>query len=453
MTTSENGTDDGVEGRLRDGRALMLSNSRNGDDGRSALRGRHVLILANRLPYPLEDGWKVRTYHVVRGVSRHARVTLLVFHPPGDTALLERAASALGPRVRLRAVPPPRAYSPGRLVRGLVTRLPVHVWNQESATMRRELDRVLAEDPPDLVISESTLMARYLERIGRGVPHVIDTHNIDSITFTRYAQWMRNGPRRWYAGITARKLAQLEADTFGRARSVWVCSDLEQDVARRISPDVRVKTVPNGVDTTYFQPAAVPAKVTPGRLLFFGRLDYYPNVDGLVFFVREILPRIREAVADIELQVIGISPAREIVELAESEPAVRLVGRVPDVRTALAEAAAVVVPLRIGGGTRLKIVEALSMARPLVSTRVGAEGLDVRDGEHLLLADEPDAFARAVITLLRDPAVAARLGANGRQLACQRYDWGTISDVIAASLDELVPAPALSPRAGLAVNG
>jgi sugar transferase (PEP-CTERM/EpsH1 system associated) len=398
---------------------------------------RHALILANRLPYPLDDGWKVRTFHVMRGVAGGMRATAIVFHPAGDQPTIEAAREALGSDIRLITIEPPPAYTLRNLVRGIVTRIPVHVWNQESVAMQRAIAEVLARDPVDVVVAESTFMARYLDRIPSEMARIVDTHNIDSLTFGRYVQSLREGPRRWYASATVRRLAGLEAETFRKSDGVWVCSDVDHELARSHAPADRVWTVPNGVDTAWFSPSAVPpAKTDP--LLFFGRLDYFPNIDGQRYFTREILPHILARHPELRVSLVGAAATREISELVAQTPALRLAGRVPDVRAWLAGAAVVVVPLRVGGGTRLKILEALSMARPVVSTSVGAEGLAVRDREHLRIADSPEAFADAVLELIENPEQARQIGENGRALVQQRYDWSHVRRIVASSLESVL---------------
>jgi glycosyltransferase involved in cell wall biosynthesis len=198
--------------------------------------------------------------------------------------------------------------------------------------------------------------------------------------------------------------------------------------------------VPNGVDTGYFQPDDSPPAAD--RVLFFGRLDYYPNIDGLEFFVRDILPVLKRRRPGIELHIVGSGSTAGIESFVAADPAVRVIGRVADLRGALRSASVVVVPLRVGGGTRLKVLEALSMARPVVSTTIGAEGIDVRSGEHLVLADGADAFATAVADLLDDPAAALAIGRDGRRLVTARYDWSRIGGIVAGSLRELAATDA-----------
>jgi glycosyltransferase involved in cell wall biosynthesis len=404
-----------------------------GDLAAPARRGRRALVLANRLPFPLDDGWKVRTFHMVRSVAAVSdSTTLVVFHPDVRDNTIGDARLALGARVDVHVVARPSAYTPARLLRGLVSETPVHVWNQESAALRAELRSLIDTRDFDLALSESTFMYRYMDLFAANVPRVVDTHNIDSVTFTRYARTLRAKARRWYAAQTARKLRRFEAQTFAAADAIWVCSDDEAGLVREMAPGANVWTVPNGVDTAAMAPRD-DVRPVPGRLVFFGRLDYFPNVDAIQHFAAEILPRLSD-VPDLELHLVGAAATAEVRALAERTSRVRLIGRVDEVARVLASAAVVVVPLRVGGGTRIKILEALSMARPLVSTTIGAEGLRLGPGHDLLIADEPDDFARSVRELLNDPARAETLGRNGRETVRANYDWTAAGRIVARSL-------------------
>lgn len=212
---------------------------------------------------------------------------------------------------------------------------------------------------------------------------------------------------------------------------VVAVSDLDARRLEELAGISGVVTIPNGVDTAYFADTGAPRRAN--SLVYVGGLTWSPNHDAIRYFCKEILPRLAAEVPEVSLTVIGKVPNggdfREIID----NPRVRMSGLVDDVRPLIAEAAAYVVPLRIGGGTRLKILEALSMAKPLVSTSVGCEGLDVIHGEHLLIADTPEAFAQQVLRVLREPDLARRLGLAGRERVEQRYDW----DVVARGLESV----------------
>jgi polysaccharide biosynthesis protein PslH len=393
---------------------------------------RQVFVLANRLPFPVDDGWKSRTFHVIRGLARRAKVTLLVFDD-SDAERLCAFRAAVGGELDIVRVPPPATHTPLRLLLGLITSTPIYVWNMKSRAYGRELRRLLAEREPDDIVVVLAGMYPYLLTVPRGARRILDTHNIDSLLLERYAMTLRSALRRWYAAATVRKLRRLERRVFADADLVWVCSPQEPDLVRRIAPSAAVAAIPNGVDTTALAP--VPDVVSqPARLLFFGRLDYQPNRDGIEYFVREILPLLRAQEPHLEVHVAGVGVDAALERLAAETPELRLVGRVPDIRREIAAAAVVVVPLRMGGGTRLKILEALAVGAAVVSTTIGAEGLSLESGRDLVLADSPGDFAGAVSGLLRDPSARERLGAHGRVTVQRHYDWEHVEQEMGVQL-------------------
>ena len=360
---------------------------------------------------------------MIRAVARLGPVTVLAYGDPDDqvSAAFLKAA---GPGVRLRTVRRGARYTPWRLVRGLLGTLPIHVLAERSRAFEDAVREELDGSDTGLVLCELVAMYDALRTVRRAPPVIIDTHNIDSLVLARYQQNMRSPLRRLYAGVTSRKLARFEQVAFAAAEAVVVCSEVEADVLRASVPADRIWVVPNGADLQRFQPRGMPE--IPQRLLFFGRLDYYPNRDAIEFFIQDILPRIRERHPGAEFHVAGAGDDRPVRELAQAVPGVVLHGRVEDLAALVESAAIVVVPLRCGGGTRLKILEALAAGRPVVSTTVGAEGLDMKPGSDLLFADGADAFSQAVIGLLADPAKARALGDAGRRAVQSRYDWQAI---------------------------
>jgi glycosyltransferase involved in cell wall biosynthesis len=215
-----------------------------------------------------------------------------------------------------------------------------------------------------------------------------------------------------------------------------------------IAPGIRATSIPTGVDTKYFAPT--PNRERPGRLVFSGSMDWHPNEDAVLYFADAILPRIRAEVPDAALTVVGRNPTARLREVAE-RAGIHVTGTVDDVRPSIDEAAVYVVPLRAGGGTRLKIFEALAMAKPVVSTTVGAEGLALESGRHFVAADDPETFAGAVVSLLRDPARRRALGTAGRDLVETYYSWPTIARQFEERCEEVVAQHAH--ERGLAHNG
>jgi glycosyltransferase involved in cell wall biosynthesis len=250
---------------------------------------------------------------------------------------------------------------------------------------------------------------------------VVDSHNIDYDLARQYAGVGNSWARRIYAGANWRKLRREELGTYRDADGVYLCSAADERRLLDQVPAVRTAVIPNAADVEYYQPR--PADPLPdGRtVVFFGLLSYAPNVDGVIHFIQDIWSRIAGAHPEARCKIIGGQPPPSLLALAG--PRVELTGFVEDLRPHLAAAAAVVVPLRLGGGTRLKVVEAMAMGKAIVSTTVGAEGIEAIPGRDLLIEDQPEAFADAVNRLLADPDLAARIGQSARRLAVERYSW------------------------------
>jgi len=319
---------------------------------------------------------------------------------------------------------------------------------------QQAIDRVLRAERFDVVNLEFTFVGHSDLRQapnGERLPVVVvDSHNIDYDIARQYAKSGNSLVRRLYAAVNWRKLRQEELGTYHDADGVYLCSGADE---RRLLEEVfqpRTTVIPNAADVDYYQPRPTDPSPDGRTVVFFGLLSYAPNVDGVTYFVREIWPLIANAHPDARCKIIGGSPPPSLKALAG--PRVELTGFVPDLRPHLAEAAAVVVPLRIGGGTRLKIVEAMAMGKTIVSTTLGAEGIEAVHGRDLLIADEPDAFAQAVNKLLTDRGLAEQIGRSARQLSEDRYAWSSaalaLEDFYRRILESRSEAGAVLPRGG-----
>src|SRR6516164_8511388 len=291
--------------------------------------------------------------------------------------------------------------------------------------MQRALDRVLRAERFDLVNLEFSFLGecnlRQAPRNERLPRLVVASHNIDYELARQYARDVRSLAHRLYAGVNWRKLQREELGTYRDADGVYLCSAEDERRLLDEIPGARTAVIPNAADVDYYKPR--PTDPPPGgrTVLFFGLLSYAPNVDGVMHFVQKIWPRVVEAHPEARFKIIGGRPPRSLQLLAG--PRVELTGFVPDLRPHLAAAAAVVVPLRLGGGTRLKVVEAMAMGKAIVSTALGSEGIEAIRGRDLLIEDQPEAFADALNRLLDDPELAARIGQSARSLAVERYSW------------------------------
>jgi glycosyltransferase involved in cell wall biosynthesis len=291
--------------------------------------------------------------------------------------------------------------------------------------LQHALDRVLLAKRFHAVNLEFPYLGHYrLRQAPRGAqaPKVIvDSHEIAYDLARQFARTSGSLGRRLYGGVNWRKLRWNELQAYRDADGVYLCSVADESRLRGELPAVPTAVIPNAADVEYYQPR--PADPPPdGRtIVYFGLLSTVPNIDGVIHFVRDIWPRIAQEHPEARFKIIGGRPPLPLQQLAG--PRVELTGFVPDLRPHLAEAAALVVPLRLGGGTRLKIVEGMAMGKPIVSTTLGAEGIETTPGRDIFIEDQPEAFAQAVIRLLADPGLAARTGESARQLAVQRYSW------------------------------
>jgi polysaccharide biosynthesis protein PslH len=397
---------------------------------------RRILVVTPQLPDPPHWGFAIRVRALVHELSRRHGVTVLSFAQPWHYENV-RALRAICESVHVVPTPWPRdAEQPGRL-RSLASLDPYAARRLTSPAMQVALDELLAGGAFDLVQVESSLMADL--DLSRAPVTILDEHNIEYELLKRSLRIEPRLSRRLFNLVEFLKVRRTERQTWRRYDGCAVTSERELSQLVSIVPDKSVAMVPNGVDLGRFAPqGAVP---TSG-LVFVGLMTYRPNIDAVTYFVREVLPLIHRTRPTETFTIVGWGITDEIRRLLG--PLVIATSAVPDVRPYLAGAAAVVAPIRMGSGTRLKVLEALAMARPLVSTSLACEGLDLVSGRHLLVADNPSSFAEAVIRILEDRPLADRLGVAGRQLMESRYGWDTVT----AQLEELHDRVLAAKRAG-----
>lgn len=389
-----------------------------------------ILFVTPYPPSPPRFGGQRRLDGIIRGLARRHEVSLLsLVDPTCDVEGSRRAAEVYCRTVVL--VPNDRCgFSTMRKriaqARSLLSRHSFERFFFRSAPLQRALRMLTMSGAFDVINFEFAQMAANRQPSNglddRAPIFVLDEHNIEFEIVQRTAASACGIDRRLYSHLDWRKLEREERDAWRRFDGCTVTSERDEAILRRSVPSARTAVVPNGVDDQYFKPTTATAPCEPGSLLFFGAGSYHPNTDGLLFFLREILPRVRARCPQVKLRILGPSIPAAIQAFAG--PRVEVTGFVDDVRPYLERASVIVVPLRIGGGTRFKIVEAMAMGRPVVSTRVGAEGLDVRSGSDILLADGAEDFAMQVVRLLDDPALARSIGAAGRRLVERNYTWG-----------------------------
>lgn len=382
-----------------------------------------ILFVTSNIPFPPTDGWKIRVYAFLRLLSRRHQVSVASFIRTTESNRTVESLRAQG--IDVRVIPRRPRYDPIKLLKGLIGPMPFPIINYRDERMRALLTEMLSGESFDVVQAESLHMAQYC--LGLSLPTILDLHNIESLLMQRYAQQASHPLKRFYAARTWRKLAAYERTVCPRFTHCLTCSEEERRLLRAWFGVESVHVVPNGVDVVAYRSYELAgstgrAPSSGSRLVFIGRMDYHANIDGVRWFCRDVFPRIRAQRPDVVFQVVGGHPARAITRMAQPG-VIEVTGFVEDVRPYLAGASVVVVPLRIGGGTRLKILEALAMGRAIVSTRLGAEGIAAVPGRDLVVADRSDEFADQVLALLKDEELRLRLGASAQRLAASCYDW------------------------------
>ena len=380
---------------------------------RAALK---ILIVSAQFPYPPRSGFSTRVYQLARQLSARHEVTVLSYVSPHE----RDGVAGLAAQMAVRAVPrSPRSASRKRAVQALTmaSLRPYYCRDVHSRDMQRAIDELCVAQHFDIIQVETSFLCGF--RFPGDARLVIDEHNIESEVFRRMCEGERSVPRRAFNRVEYLRCRRFERVSWRRADACVVTSDRELPTLRTCAPGTPAATVPNSVDLTYFAPSG--GAPEPRTVVFNGILTYRPNVDAVRYLIDDVWPLVRARYPEARLTLIGRSDGVDTREMMV--PGVELLGEVPDIRPYVHRAAVVAVPVRIGGGTRLKVVEGLAMGKPIVSTTLGCEGLAVRDREHLLIADDPAAFAARIFDVFENPRWSAQLGSAGRQLVEDRYSW------------------------------
>ena len=378
---------------------------------------------------PLDKGGKLRTWHIMRHLAARHDITYLSF---ADASQTDKDRYGMR-EVCSKLVTIPRT-DPGKgtwrfyadAAGYVVDRVPYAVAKYRSDAYRGELEHLIATERYDAIVCDFLPPVVNLpQRLP--CPTIVFTHNVESEIWRRHAEQATNPMSRFMLTQQWQRMLRFEGAALSRFDLVLAVSEADGRTFERLYPGslrAPVHVVQTGVDTEYFTPSSTAPERT--HMVFTGSMDWLPNEDGMTYFCREILPRIRQSEPDATLSIIGRSPTPTVRKLAEI-PGVEVTGRVDDVRPHIARGSVYIVPLRIGGGTRLKIFEAMSMGKAVVSTTVGAEGLPVTNGSDIDIADEPARFAHAVVHLMRDAEARRQIEGAARRLVVEKYDWSAVA--------------------------
>ena len=391
--------------------------------GNESLR---ILWLSPYFPAPL-SGAGTRVYYLLKGLAESCEIDLISGEPAGD--LPEGFKHAVFDACRSVQLVPPTVHSRRHKrylqLRSLVSRHPAQYWMFYSSRMQSCIDEAVAMHEYDLVILEHSFMGYYAR--SRSIASVLDQHNVESEILLRSGARERSPLRRAYNRLEYLRYRSDERRVCAAADLILAASGRDREEMLSWGGMPTCLVIANGVDTTYFAPVEERGGEAHGpSVVFTGTMNYSPNIEAVLFFASQIWPDVVARVPSATLEIVGQSPPPEVLALRRN-PGINVTGFVPDVRPYLAGAGAVVAPLRIGGGTRLKILEAMAMGKPVVSTTLGCEGIEVQNGRHLMIADDAGDFADRVVGVLNDQEGYRRMGQEGRRLVEEQYDWGALS--------------------------
>jgi glycosyltransferase involved in cell wall biosynthesis len=377
--------------------------------------------------WPVNTGGRLRSFHVISELASRHEVTIATTHLPGDDP--DALAAHVPPSARVVSIPHaiPKfgtARFGAALVESWLSPLPVDLLKFRVPALARDVKRRLDSGGADVCVADF-LSATVNVPTPAPVPVVFFAHNVEYMIWKRLCENETRRARRRLLEVEWRKMRRAEARACTRSAATIAVSEADRTLLAADAPGAILHAIPTGVDTAYFAPDST--RDVPDTLVFSGSMDWYPNEDAVLHFLEDVFPRIAERVPRVSFTIVGRNPTARVRAAAAARSGVFVTGTVDDVRPHLAGAAVYVVPLRVGGGTRLKIFEALAMGKAVVSTTVGAEGLPLVSGHHIVREDEPSAFADAVVELLGDPERRRALGNAGRTLVETCYSWSQVA--------------------------
>lgn len=383
-----------------------------------------VLHVFPYLPTPKNFGGALRVYHILKHHVNHHDVTVCGFDDRGDKNEFFNDFPEL--KGKAHFVSRPFKKSCRRLVQfySLFTGHSSTYNMTWSSKLQKTIDQLLNENNFDVVLAEFPTTGKY--RFDTDAIKIMDAHNVEYDNFKRMSNIEGSVLRQYFYSREYEKSKEEELAISGRKDAMFVTSERDKDIFDEDVPDVSKYVIPNGVDTSYFSPSQ--EETEPYSLVFTGTMGYVPNYEGILYFLDEIFPLILEKIPKAKIYIVGMNPPKSVRDRASDN--VIVTGFVEDVRPFVHKSSVYVVPLRMGSGTRLKVLEALSMKKPVVTTSIGCEGIEVVDGESVLIRDESQSFADAVVDLIRKDTLRDKLIRNGYELIKKRYDWNVIGNHI-----------------------
>lgn len=395
-----------------------------------------ILYMATVYPLPVNNGVKMRVWSLLCAIANAGhQITLATFAEPqeadGTEQALRKVCKDIDIVVRHLASLSGSTNYVARLS-AVLSPSPFAIERFRSDEMRACLERRLHSDAFDVVLCDNIYATVNLPPTS--LPVIMNSHNVEHLILQRYIEQESNLFKALYARLEARKLRRFEAATYKRAILVMVCSRLDAGLIEQLCPGLKTVVAPNVVDVRDYE---MGEEEDPLTIVYQGGMDWFPNRDAVEYFVRAIFPLVQREIPGARLVAAGRNPTPEFRARFSDVPALQFTGTLPDLRPVIAKAAVCVVPLRIGSGTRLKIIEGCAMGKAMVSTTIGAEGLDFVPEQEILIADDPEVFARNVVELLRDPARRKAMGEAARKRVLRDYDITALERSIAGPFQRL----------------
>jgi glycosyltransferase involved in cell wall biosynthesis len=398
-----------------------------------------ILQLAPRLPYPLTDGGAIGIYKPTEAIARLGHEITFVTFRDRDAEITKEAIQKFSRFCRIELVDRPLPSRNATLLRTVFSgAYPIE--RRMMPEMYALLEKLLSENIFDLVHLDASHMGKYglwiKERFG--LPIILRQHNFETLIYKRFAANAKNPFAKIVAQIHAKRMLDEETKFLQGSDAVIAISPEDERLMKEIAPLAKFWVIPAGVDTDYFMPQ--PSDSKENSILWIGGMDWDPNRDAVEYFAKEIFPLIVERFPNAAFTIAGTGTERLTSFASPLNGKIRLLGRIPDIRSELAKAKVMICPLRVGGGMRLKLLDFFAAGKAVVSTHIGAEGNLGIDGKHLLLRDDPRSFADAAISLLENDILRNRLGANARALAEGKYSWQSIAREFSRVYEEVLSA-------------
>ncbi|MEX0721751.1 MAG: glycosyltransferase family 4 protein [Balneolaceae bacterium] len=389
-----------------------------------------ILHVFPQLPTPPTSGGALRVFHILKHLSQHHDVTVAGFSENGNREYFNNSFPELEGKMHFVHRKPKNF----RRLRQAYSYLTNHsYWYNwaKSAELENKIQKLLDTNSFDIFQVEFSSMGHY--NLETDAVRVLDAHNVEYDNFRRMSQLQWSGLRKNFYRREYQKCFEEEIAAFKRQDALFVTSERDGQLIAKDAPDVNQFVIPNGVDTSFFKSNG--AEEEPFSIVFTGAMKYVPNYDGMIFFLDEIFPTIKKSIPQAKVYIVGSNPP-PILRAYKSDSVI-ITGFVDDVRPYVDKASVFVVPLKMGSGTRLKVLEALSMEKPVVSTSIGCEGIDVEDDEHIIIRDDPTQFAEAVIEIFDNQKLRKRLIDSGYDLMKKKYDWNVVGESIEQSFEVL----------------